>query len=166
MGRRTRVWVVVAAVLAVGAFAAPATAQEGFTLEECVGSIAANSGFALSDAQRAELAAMNVTGDTLVKEVLEALFDGTDDPEFVVADDETLAEICSIYGVNVLPTRFDRNGNGNGDGNGVPPTEVRGTKITRGLPVTGTDAIVLALIGAGLLGLGYVALRRTRDQAA
>jgi LPXTG-motif cell wall-anchored protein len=154
-------------ILALGTIAAPAVAQEnveGFTLEECVSALAASSGFALSSAQQAELASLDVTGATPVKQLFDTLFDGTGDPEFVVAAGVTLGEVCSIYGVNVLPTRFDRNGNGNG--NGVPPTKVPGVKTPPPLPVTGTDAILLALLGAGLLGLGYVALRRTRDQAA
>jgi hypothetical protein len=166
MGRRTRTLVAVLAILALGTIAAPAVAQEnieGFTLEECVSALAANSGFPLTAAQQAELRALGVTGSTPVAQVLGVLFDGATDPEFVVAADVTLGEVCSIYGVNVLPTRFDRNGNGNG--NGDKSTTVLRRKVTRH-PVTGSDILLLSLFGVGMLGLGYVALRRTRDQAS
>jgi LPXTG-motif cell wall-anchored protein len=158
--------VAILAILAFATIASPAVAQEsieGFTLEECVTALAANSGFALSDAQKAELEALNVSGTTSVKQVFEALFDNAGDPEFVVAGDVTLGEICSIYGTNVLPTRFDRNGNGNGDGD--KSTTVLRRKVTSH-PVTGSDVLLLSLFGIGMLGLGYVALRRTRDQAS
>jgi LPXTG-motif cell wall-anchored protein len=171
MGRRMRVLVAVVAVLSLGVLAAPATAQEGFTLEECVVALAANSGAELSDAQLDELRALNVTGSTPAKPLFDTLFDGPDDPEFVVDDDVTLGEICSIYGVDVLPIQFERDDNGNGVngvdvGEGVPPTQVLGVQQERRLPITGTDAIIIALVGLGLFGLGYLALRRTRDQGA
>jgi LPXTG-motif cell wall-anchored protein len=168
MGRRTRAVMAVIAILAFGAIASPAMAQEsieGFTFEECVVALAANSGVALSAGQRAELEALKVTGATRVKEVFGALFDGPDDPEVVVAEDVTLGEICTIYGTDVLPIRFERNGNGAGNGNGQERARVLGVTERRPLPVTGTDAALIAVFGLGLLGLGYVALRRSRDQS-
>jgi LPXTG-motif cell wall-anchored protein len=166
MGRRTRAVMAVIAILAFGAIASPAMAQEsieGFTFEECVAALAANSGVALNAGQRAELEALKVTGATRVKEVFGALFDGPDDPEVVVAEDVTLGEICTIYGTDVLPIRFERNGNG--AGNGQERARVLGVTERRPLPVTGNDAALIAVFGLGLLGLGYVALRRSRDQS-
>lgn len=43
---------------------------------------------------------------------------------------------------------------------GAAPTQVLGVSLVR----TGIDAIVLALVGIGLLGLGFLAIRRTREQ--
>jgi len=42
---------------------------------------------------------------------------------------------------------------------GATPTQVLGVSLVR----TGADSLVLAVVGLGLLGLGFLAIRRTRE---
>jgi beta-lactam-binding protein with PASTA domain len=201
---------------------------EGFTFEECVAALAANSGAALSDEQRAELQAMDLDAATPAKEVFERLFGDAGDPVFVVGSEITLAELCSFYGVNVLPLLLAQQAGRDGpletcmvaraaalgvrlsdeqrvllrklrltgstpavsvverlfgstggpfeveagvtmtqfcaDGDGEGSRPVLGVRADRH-PVSGADVLLLTVLGAALLGLGSVALRRTRTQA-
>jgi LPXTG-motif cell wall-anchored protein len=51
------------------------------------------------------------------------------------------------------------------DGERTTPSRVLGSAQRRTLPITGFDVLWLTVLGATILGLGYVAVRRSRDQA-
>jgi LPXTG-motif cell wall-anchored protein len=189
MGRRI-VTTVAAVLFAVGLTMAPATSQEGFTLEECLAAIVAGTGD-LTDAQIEELVAF--LGTTPDVDQLEAfLQDLLGDPGYELPDVDAALEACEIYLVGVFPddeadldgdddARDDRgdadaddNGDadaddgevadgvvvrGDGDTSSVPPART-------GLPVTGSDLLVLSVVGLVILSLGYLALRRTRHQSS
>lgn len=83
--------------------------------------------------------------------------------------DLSLAEICSIYGAEVLdvteekekPTDEEREDDGGLES--VEPAQVLGVSLAR----TGIDAGLLVVMGLGIVGLGIVAVRRPgRDREA
>ncbi|MFU8841971.1 MAG: LPXTG cell wall anchor domain-containing protein [Nitriliruptoraceae bacterium] len=133
-----------AAVLLLGPVAATAFAQEGF----------ADEGFGSCVAAVAQLDDSPLVGD----------IDGDERPslEDLIARGLNPAQICTIYGVDVLPVVEERE----------PPeeTEVAGEVITAqptdvlgtSLAVTGANTLLLALVGAVLVGLGVLAVRRPK----
>ena len=134
-----------AAALMVGMLAGPAAAQEEVEggLEECIAAVEANL-------EESEAIAAEIDGAT--RPTLEELAEQGLSP----------AEICAIYGVEVLdlvieaPPEEPEEPTEVAAEQEVAPVEVLGVQLAR----TGIDALVLALIGVGLLGLGFVAVRR------
>lgn len=135
-----------AAALMVGMLAAPVAAQEvEGGLEECLAAVEAN----LEDS------------DALPSEI-----DGVARPTIEELEAQGLgpAEICAIYGVEVLDLVIEAPPEETPPVETPPaaapadvaPVEVLGVQLAR----TGIDALVLALIGVGLLGLGILAVRR------
>jgi LPXTG-motif cell wall-anchored protein len=97
------------------------------------------------------------------------------DPTLSLADLDP--DVCTIYianvfaddgeaadddGIGVDDAQVDDDGVFADDGERVPPPPTQ----RRGLPVTGFDVLWLTGVGAAIIGLGYVALRRSRDQAS
>lgn len=191
--RMTKVTALVS-VLLLGVFAAPAAAQqadeeivldppvevegeqiEGVTALQCAVGVAQANADLNIDVFNEVFAIFfpDFDEETLdVGEVADgqeqALVDAT--VEFLAEQGQTLADVCSIYIVDVLP---EVQPEATPDPDPVPPavrpeqpeqaapvaTEVLGVSLQR----TGIDALLMAVIGAGLLGLGVVAVRRTRD---
>ncbi len=91
---------------------------------------------------------------------------------FLAEQGQTLSEVCSIYIIGVLPDVGDPDPDDDDEVDDTVDVDVEvvaddeedvapavlGTTLQR----TGVDALVLALFGAVLLGLGVVAVRRTR----
>jgi LPXTG-motif cell wall-anchored protein len=102
------------------------------------------------------------------------------DPTLSLADLDP--NVCTIYIANVFADdgEFDDDGAPDDDGIGVDDAQVDDDGVVaddgervpppptqrRGLPVTGFDVLWLTGLGAAIIGLGYVALRRSRDQAS
>jgi LPXTG-motif cell wall-anchored protein len=174
MGRRLRTILVVACVLALGAMAAPVSAQEsdfnvgGFTLAECAVAVAAASGEDLDEEQLAAL--QSITADMDLDEVLALMFpEGTGFAFDELPEGLTLEQICTIYGTDVLPEVDDRDIDDVDavvDGRPTTPTQVLGVTQARPLALTGANVLALVLAGVVLVGLGFLALRRTRPQAS
>jgi hypothetical protein len=175
MGRRQRTVLVVASALVLATMAVPAAAQAnvddfrvgGFTLAECVVAVAAASGEQLDAEQMAAL--QDLSDDLALDEAVALVFPGR--PGFTLddlPDGLSLEEICTIYGADTLPGVGDRDVDTDVvtivDGRPTTPREVLGGTPRRPLALTGTDLLVLVLAGVVLLGLGFLALRRTRPQ--
>jgi LPXTG-motif cell wall-anchored protein len=133
-----------AVLLLLGPLAATAFAQEGFADEgagSCVAAVALMDDSPLVD---------DIDGD--LRPSLEDL----------IAQGLNPAQICAIYGVDILPVVEERD----------PPeeTEVAGEVITAqptdvlgtSLAATGANTLLLALVGAFLVGLGVLAVRRPK----
>jgi hypothetical protein len=101
------------------------------------------------------------------------LRDLLDDPNLSLADLDQ--NVCTIYIANVFADdgpadddgvtddgRVDDDGVLADDGERVPPPPPQ----RRRLPFTGFDVLWLTGLGAAIIGLGYVAVRRSRDQAS
>ncbi len=133
-----------AVLLLLGPLAATAFAQEGF----------ADEGFGSCVAAVAQL-----DDSPLVDDI-----DGDARPslEDLIAQGLNPAEICTFYGVDVLPVVEERE----------PPeeTEVAAEVITAqptdvlgtSLAATGANTLLLALVGVFLVGLGVLAVRRPK----
>ena len=190
-------------VLLLGLFAAPAAAQqagdtvdleppvmvegeaiEGVTALQCAVGVAQANADMNPDAFADTFAVffLDFDDDELggVGEVADgqeqALVDATVD--FLAERGQTLADVCSIYIVDVLPDVVDEEDEVEPDPEPEPdtpdpdpepeptveieeePAEVLGVSLQR----TGIDALLMAVIGVGLLGLGVLAVRRTRDE--
>lgn len=155
--------------------AGSAFAQEGFDAEQCA----------------EEIATSYAEGDEAAQALYEDRFAGLEGEELVTAVEEwleendlTLDDVCTIYGaVEVLPEapevlpgdpeEFEPEPETVPDPPAerpVPPVEppvdaVPAEVLGISLQRTGIDAIVIALAGVTLLGLGLVAVRRTRPQS-
>jgi hypothetical protein len=174
MGRRLRT-VLVASALVLATMVVPGAAHAdvddfrvgGFTLAECVVAVAAASGEELDAEQMARL--QHLSDDMALDEAVALVFPGR--PGFTVdelPDGLSLEEICTIYGADMLPGVGDRDVDPEVvtvvDGRPTTPREVLGRAPRGPLALTGGDLLVLVLAGIVLLGLGYLALRRTRPR--
>lgn len=138
-----------AAMLLAGPLAATAFGQEGFEAEgdgSCAAAVAALDDSPLVD---------EVDGDA--RPSLEDLLARGLDPD----------EICTIYGVDVLPVVEEREPEDEEEVDGedeviavttAEPTDVLGVSLAR----TGTDSLLLVVLGLGLVGLGVLAVRRPK----
>lgn len=182
--RMTKVTAMVA-VLLLGLFAAPAAAQqaddeieldppvvvdgeeiEGVTALQCsVGVAQANADLnpaVFDDVFAGFFPDFDADGLGGVGEVAEgqeqALVDAT--VEYLATQGQTLADVCSIYIVDVLPEIEEPEPEPEPEVEPEPEPEPAVLGVT--LQRTGIDALMIALLGAGLLGLGVLAVRRTR----
>lgn len=141
-----------AAMLLAGPLAATAFAQEGFEAEgdgSCAAAVAALDDSPLVD---------EVDGDA--RPSLEDLLARGLDPD----------EICTIYGADILPVveerepeDEDRVSEDDDDVDVVAvttaePTDVLGVSLAE----TGTNSLLLVVLGLGLVGLGFLAVRRPK----
>jgi LPXTG-motif cell wall-anchored protein len=173
MGRRRFVTAAALAALVLSLFATPSVAQT--PEQEC-------------------LVALQAQVQPFTGPQLEALGDYFDDPGDVsleaflrgLLDDPSLSldgldpVVCTIYITNVFADDGEADDDGGEDDDGgvddgddgvaaddgerTPPSRVLGTAQRRTLPITGFDVLWLTVLGAAVLGLGYVAVRRSRDQ--
>ena len=191
--RMTKVTALVA-VLLLGVFAAPAAAQqaddeitvdvetdegddiEGVTALQCSVGVAQANADGNREVFDEEFADFFPDFDEATLDVgdpgedqEQALVDAT--VAYLETQGQTLAEVCSIYIVDVLP---EVQPEATPDPDPVPPAvrpelpeqadpEPEPAVLGVSLQRTGIDALLMAVIGAGLLGLGVVAVRRTRD---
>lgn len=138
-----------AAMLLAGPLAATAFGQEGFESEgdgSCAAAVAALDDSPLVD---------EVDGDA--RPSLEDLLARGLDPD----------EICTIYGADLLPVVEEREPEDEEEVDGedeviavttAEPTDVLGVSLAR----TGTDSLLLVVLGLGLVGLGVLAVRRPK----
>jgi LPXTG-motif cell wall-anchored protein len=137
MSRTLRIKSLMVGVLALGLIAAPALAQD------------APEGFTVESCG-GDIALGAPEGFTL------------DD----LPTDVSLAEICSIYGAEVLDVVEERTDAQPDDViatlEPVEPAQVLGVTLAK----TGIDAALLVLFGMALLGLGVVAIRRSGGDRA
>lgn len=138
-----------AAMLLAGPLAATAFGQEGFEAEgdgSCAAAVAALDDSPLVD---------EVDGDA--RPSLEDLLARGLDPD----------EICTIYGADLLPVVEEREPEDEEEGDEeddviavttAEPTDVLGVSLAR----TGTDSLLLVVLGLGLVGLGVLAVRRPK----
>lgn len=138
-----------AAMLLAGPLAATAFGQEGFEAEgdgSCAAAVAALDDSPLVD---------EVDGDA--RPSLEDLLARGLDPD----------EICTIYGADLLPVVEEREPEDEEEVDGeddviavttAEPTDVLGVSLAR----TGTDSLLLVVLGLGLVGLGVLAVRRPK----
>jgi hypothetical protein len=138
-----------ATVLSVGLLAGPAAAQEGFPPGGCEASLAGGT---------VEVA--NEDGTPFTDEEIEFLLEESG---------LTIEEICTIYGVEVADVVLTPPARPPAPpappvtpaapaAPAAMPTEVLGEQLSR----TGTDIALMVAAGLGILGLGFLALRRTR----
>lgn len=187
MGRRLATMTAAIAVLVAGLFAAPAAAQAE---QECLAALQAAVGQDFTPAQLEELQdyfdaveAGDLEGDQAEFEAFLAGLVGSD-----VSLDGLDPTVCTVYLVTVLPGDDDGTDADGTDADGTDadgtdadgtdadgtaddgrprtPTQVLGGPPSRRLPFTGYDVLWLTALGAAIVGLGYVAVRRSRDQAS
>lgn len=169
--RFTAATVAIVALLA-SAFAIPASAQEGWeNLQACATAISEYLESQVAEEDRADTFLL-LNGETIsVSELLAELADVSElDRDGELAD--WIVANCNIYITETLPQFFERPPEAPVTPDDEEP-EVAGVSLTRpaevlgvSLPITGTDAVILALFGALLLGLGVLAVRRTRPKAS
>jgi hypothetical protein len=176
MGQRSTMLVALLALLAT-MLAAPAAAQT--PEEECLVALQAQ----VQPFTAAQLEALGAFFDDVPEgaRLEDFLRDLLGDPTLSLADLDP--NVCTIYITNVFADddgrvdddgvvdddgqfadddgRVDDDGQFADDGERVPPPPQR-----RRLPFTGFDAMWLTGLGAAIIGLGYVAIRRSRDQAS
>jgi LPXTG-motif cell wall-anchored protein len=159
MKRRMTSATLVAAMLLLGSFAIPASAQEvgdefdGVTAEVCAEAIAAAYGVAESPVfdQFAEFFADGTIESDVVDE--QGLIDAV--VAFLATQGQTLEDTCGIY-IEAAPIVIEDDP----EPEPVPEPEVAGVTLTQ----TGANTGLLALGGLLLLALGVVAVRRTRSE--
>ena len=159
--------VAMTAVLLFGLLAVPAAGQtndriEGFDVDACV------------EALQAQLDGQDADLEAFFSSVPGFLADPGEEPDLseITRDDLpeglSLAEICTIYGADVLGVVIEREDNGEEEdvaAIGVPtePDEVLGVQLA----VTGADTIVMVAVGLLLAAIGALAIwgtRRPRSQ--
>jgi hypothetical protein len=158
-------------VLVVGLLAAPAAAQDSLE-EECLVALQAQLQPFTSDQLQALDAFFDEPGNVSLEAFLRDLLD---DPTLSLEGLDP--ELCTIYipnvfvddgtvddGVAVDDGIAVDDGVAADDGERTSP-RVLGTTQRRALPFTGFDVLWLTAFGLAIVGLGYVAVRRSRDQA-
>ena len=130
------------ALLLAATLPAAAFAQAGFDVDDCVAAVAQLDDSVLVDAV-----------DSDRRPSIEDLRARGLDP----------AEICTIYGADVLPVTLDRQPAGEGEVQAVvtsaaEPRDVLGVSLA----VTGANMWLFLAIGIGLVGLGVLAMRRPK----
>lgn len=175
--RRTRCTAAMVALVAMllSLLAAPAAAQpEGFDdIQSCADAIILTLEEDVPEDERDETAVfVEGVGDVDFADLIAQLQEAEDLPPGQALANWILQN-CVIYLVDVLPVIIERPGTPGPPETGTPEPEVAGVTLTRPaevlgtrLPMTGTDAIFLALFGAVLLGLGTLAVRRTRPKGS
>jgi LPXTG-motif cell wall-anchored protein len=187
MGRRYATTMTALTALLVGIFsAAPAAAQDS-PEQECLVALQAQT----QPLSAAQLEALGDFFDDPGDQTLQSFMrDLLGDPDLSLEGLDPL--VCTIYITNVLPDDGDvDDGDDDGiaaddagdddgiaaddagdddgiiadDGERTTPSRVLGSAQRRTLPITGFDVLWLTVLGATILGLGYVAVRRSRDQA-